>query len=310
MSKVLITGGLGNLGSWLTDYLLQNTDMEVYVLSSKPDYYPLSRPYHLLTADVSDLEALKSCLMPYSFDYVYHLASVNDTFVADYDHLAYRINVVGTQNIVKVLASHPIKKFVYLSTFHVYGSQQGQINENTECKAPHSYGSTHLEAEKIVAAHFEENRYAIFRLSNSYGCPRLSNNNKWYLVLNDLCRQAFTNQKIQLLSNGKPTRDFIWMGDVCDILHQSISHPELNGIFNLNSGQLFSMYQIAERVQKAYQHYSGQTILIALNDEDTKAHTSDWYLSNEKLQKVISFSFHNKIESEAIRVFERLEKDL
>lgn len=310
MNRVLITGGLGNLGSWLTDYLLHNTNMEVHVLSSKSNYYPLSRAYHLLTADVADFEALKSCLGSYSFDYVYHLASVNDTFVADYDQLAYQINVLGTQNIINLLPKESIKKFVYLSTFHVYGPQKGQIDENTQCHPPNSYGSTHLEAEKIVSSQFDKNKFAIFRLSNSYGCPRLSNNNKWYLVLNDLCHQAFTNQKIQLLSNGKPTRDFIWMGDVCEVLYQSISHPHLIGIFNLNSGQLFSMYQIAEKVQKAYKDFSGHNISIFLNEEDTKAHISDWFLSNEKLQKVISFSFQNKIEAEAIRIFKLLKKDL
>jgi UDP-glucose 4-epimerase len=308
MSKVLITGGLGNLGSWLTDYLLQNTDWEIYVLSSKPNYYEFSRPYHLLTVDITDKEALDNVLKPFAFDYVYHLASVNEIFVAGYDELAHRVNVLGTQNLIDVFGSKIPKKWVYLSTFYVYGAPKGVIDEHTICAPLHSYGSTHLLAERIFQSQIPEKNQAIMRLSNSYGCPKLPNNSKWFLVLNDLCKQAVEHKKIKLLSNGKPTRDFIWMGDACEILYQSIRNEEIYGVYNLNSEQVYSMYEIASFVQKAFFEYCGQEIEVEVNTEDQKEYKEDWHLSNQKLINKLPFEFHNQIASEAQKIFKLLEK--
>ena len=57
------------------------------------------------------------------------------------------INTVGTKNLLEALNLTNLKNFVYISTFHVYGLTEGDIDENTELNPKNDYALTHLFAE-------------------------------------------------------------------------------------------------------------------------------------------------------------------
>ena len=121
LGKILITGGLGNLGSWMTDYFYKQ-GYDVYVLTRKALYTLPNIKYTVLEADISNITNLKTVIGQYEFDYCIHLASYNEYFYEEYHQKALMINTLGTRNLLDILKDQNLKKFIYFSTFHVYGA--------------------------------------------------------------------------------------------------------------------------------------------------------------------------------------------
>ncbi len=303
--KILITGGLGNLGSWLSEYF--SYDYDVYILS-KNIKNKLGCKYKILQADITDIEDLKLKLN-FDFDYCIHAASYNEFFHKNYAKKGLEVNTLGTRNLIEVLEESQIKNFIYLSTFHVYGANSGVITEDHELNPKNDYASTHLFAEYYLKQFFHTHNFisVIFRLTNSYGAPKNINSSKWYLVLNDLVKSAYENQVITLKGNGKTVRDLIWMGDVCKVLESSLNIVS-NEIYNLSSGKTYRMMELAEKVQDVYQDRYGKKIEIIANKSDhTK--TLELKVDNSKIQKVIDFEFKDNLDEEIDSIFSLLEKN-
>ena len=305
--SVLITGGFGNLGSWMVEHFL-NKQYKVFVLTRKP--FESHYQVETIIADISDIGSL-NVLANYQFNHVIHLASFNEFFEDNYFIKALNINVLGTYNLIQKINTKEIKTFIYFSTYHVYGDLDGLIDEISFVNPSNDYAQTHYFAEKIVKQYCEkfDIPFSIFRLTNSYGCPKLSNNNKWYLVINDLCRQAFYNKKIVLKSNGNLFRDFIWMNDVCVItetfLKQNLSSNE---IYNLSSGNLIKILDLAIQIKEYFSKKCNQEIELLLNENDKNSYPKI-KISNEKLKSLIQFPFENKILFEIKKIFKYLEEN-
>lgn len=305
--KILITGGFGNLGSWLTKYFCE-LKYDVYVLSKNKHDILTQHNFTLISCDITNPEECKEKINNISFDYVIHAASMNDMFVDNYANLALEVNTKGTRNILAAIDKSQLKNFVYLSTFHVYGASEGLITEESPTLSRHDYATTHLFAEYYVKQfHYTDKLpYTIIRLTNSYGCPIDKKSSKWYLILNDLARMAIEQHQIVLKGNGRASRDFIWMGTVCEVLEKICRLPTApNDIFNLSGEQSFSTLEIANFVKQAAQEALDVNLQISINEED---HTmaSDLRVSSSKLKKIIDFKAKSMFIQEAKGVFQLL----
>ena len=147
--RVLITGGYGNLGSWLAQYFYQ-ANYEVFILSKNKKHFLSSLQHHFIECDITNLADCKNKLQNLQFEFVIHAASFNDTFMPDYASAALEINTKGTRNILDSINISSLKNFIYLSTFHVYGAVSGVITEETIALPRHDYATTHLFAEYFV----------------------------------------------------------------------------------------------------------------------------------------------------------------
>lgn len=306
--KVLITGGLGNLGSWLTTFFVNaNHEVSVLARNKRPILQELNFDY--ISCDIADLESCKKALSSRDFDVIIHAASVNDGFVDDYPTLALQVNTLGTRNILEAIKDTPPKHFIYLSTFQVYGKYAGDITEETPLETKNDYGNTHLFSEFYIKQFHQTHQlpYTIIRLTNSYGCPKDEDSSKWYLILNDLSKTAHQKQEIVLKSNGEAPRDFIWMGDVCQVFDKLIAHGPTNDFFNLSGELTFRMKEIAEFVRKAYLEKYGVDLPVKLNTADKSSFPEGFSVSAQKLKKIIPYECQPHFKDEAIKIFEFLD---
>jgi len=304
--KILITGGLGNLGSWMTKEFCES-GYEVYVLSRSAKNNIPDINYKLIIADITDFADLGKKLDT-DFDYCIHTASYNEFFLDNYPKKALEINTLGTRNILEILSKKNLKRFIYFSTFHVYGANSGVVNENSELKPKNDYASTHLFAEYYVKqfAATKGLDYIIFRLSNSYGAPTFINSDKWYLVINDLVKSAFEHGKIIIKSNGEPKRDFIWMGDVCKITKEMLN-VGVNDVYNMSSKESRKIIDIANIVKAQYQKRYNKTVNIEVNNNDKTVYTN-LIVDNSKLKKQLNYEMKNMLAVEINNIFDLLEK--
>ena len=308
--KILITGGLGNLGSYITNSFL-NLGYEVYITSSSknriPDFLsgvtiiPLQ-----LTNPHKGFEQVKGL----NFDSVIHLASYNKFLDKNYFWQSYRVNTEGTSSLIENLNIDHLKHFIYLSTYHVYGKNEGIITEEHRTNPLNDYATSHLAAEFIIRQHSLSSGLpaTIFRLTNSYGCPVNFNNVNWDLILNNLAMMAIKEKKLILKSSPTIRRDFICMSDVAKALNEFVSMKKPNNsgkIFNLSYGKSISLLQAAEEIRKAYLIYKGVEIPIEYKNNFNKSR--NLIVDSSLISKFISFKPQFRLMEEAINTFKLID---
>lgn len=306
--KVLITGGFGNLGSWITKYFA-TCDYEIFLLTRKENKIFPNIKYKVIECDITDLNILKEKLN-FNIDFCIHMASFNEFFLPNYPKKSLEINTLGTRNLLEVLSTKDLKNFIYFSTFHVYGASSGIVTENSPLNPNNDYASTHLFAEYYIKQfQFKHNlKYTILRLTNSYGVPTFVNTDKWYLVLNDLVKSAYEKNKILLKSNGKSKRDFIFMGDVAFVVGALLKIDATNEVYNLSSSTSYEILELAILIKKEYEKRYNNTINIETNENDKSSYT-DIIVKNDKLKSIINYETKNMLNEEVTKIFNLLEKN-
>ncbi len=236
--RVLITGGFGYLGGRLAQFLVSQTGDEILLGSRQqtepPQWLPQAKVVQTRWDSLAGLEHICSAV-----DVVVHLAGMNAQDCAADPIAALEVNAVATARLLQAAVRQGVKRFIYLSTAHVYGSPLiGVITEETCPVSLHPYATSHRAGEDVVRAAHQRGEIegVVIRLSNAYGAPAHKDANCWMLLVNDLCRQAVTTGQLVLRSAGIQRRDFVTLTDVGRaIVHLlDLSRQEVgDGIFNI-----------------------------------------------------------------------------
>ena len=317
MEKILITGANGYLGAQLCRHLSRRGFcITGLCYPAIPDDAHWQQQFdELVVCDVRD-EAKLAKIADKKFDAIIHLVSLDHHQSNDNPSFVTSVNVTPTWNLLDIFSKNGLKKFIYFSTIHVYGKNlQAAINENNPLQCASPYALTHYLSENICNyyAQNSEVKCVIARLSNSYGAPVFPDNNCWWLVVNDLCRQAWLNKKIILQSDGSPLRDFIHGSDVCQAVDILLQKGENNTVYHLSSGKTYTILELAEIVQKVYRKLYGATIPVSTSAQenilDFKLFSAAprYTVGNEKLQNV-GFAPIYTIEKGIEELFDYLEK--
>ncbi|MGA1823459.1 MAG: NAD-dependent epimerase/dehydratase family protein [bacterium] len=268
--NILITGGLGYIGGRIAHYLKEKApDSHIFLTTSERERRPplWTDKFTIVQMNLLDEDSIVNCLENKNIDVIIHLAAVNEIDSMKNPELAFEVNTQGTYRLLYVANENRIKRFIYFSTFHVYGEISGSvITEETPTKPFHPYAITHRAAEDFVAFfnHYHKIRTLIFRLSNGYGYPMDKDINRWTLVFNDLCRQAITSGRIVLKSSGKQHRDFIPLQDVVRaVYHFLFAVPDNwgDGLYNLGGNCSMSILDVAKNISNVYKTKYNKDIL-------------------------------------------------
>lgn len=308
MTRTLVTGGLGYVGSRVVESLYSSGhDIAILSRSGRPVGSPLGP--RVITADLTDAATL-SGLADEGFDCCVHAAGLNHSNLPGYPELALRVNALGTRNLLAAL-SGSVGRFLYVSTVHIYGRLEGMIDESTPPSPLGDYATTHLFAEMYVRQ-FQDSAgisAAIVRLSNGYGAPRTMRGEAWNLLINALARDALRRGKLTLASNGTPLRDFVWLGDVGAAVAALLSiRPASCEVYNLSYGRSLSVEEVAHRVASRVAARTGRLIPIERNLSDTRHHPEQLEIRNRKLMAVCGLRFSDKIDEEIDLALDLLER--
>jgi UDP-glucose 4-epimerase len=258
--KVLVTGGGGYVAGRLCAYLLSREN--VFVTSISRRKYDSFAP-NMLTRVIdwnSDQSMLELCR---NNDVVIHLAGMNAKACAADPVAAHEFNAMATLRLLKAAQATNMKRFIYMSTAHVYGSPLfGRIDEKTLPKAVHPYATSHRTAEDAVLAANSEGcvEGVVLRMSNAFGRPLQTEVDCWHLLFNDLCRQAVSSPVLRLNGSGLQRRNFIPMSDVCAALYHLLTLPSdklRDRLLNLGGNWSPTIYECAEKVSNLTYELNG-----------------------------------------------------
>lgn len=249
--KILVTGGMGLVGGRVAQALADQGD-EV-ILGTR---HAQVSPAWLAEANVVEMDWLsKDSLISAcnGVDAIVHLAAMNDAECLRDPVAALEVNGVNTVRLLEAAKTAGVRRLVYFSTAHIYGSPlAGQIDEATLPSCKHPYATSHRAAEDVVLAASDKLATIVLRLSNGFGRPAHALVNSWTLLVNDLCRQAITQGSMTLRSSGLQRRDFVTLHDVGRVVSHMLNLPDAmigNGIFNVGGGKSMQVIDMAEMIQ-------------------------------------------------------------
>jgi UDP-glucose 4-epimerase len=230
MTRTVVTGGAGFLGSHLADELA-GRGHQVIVFDQKPSA-SLPAGAEQVVGDLGDFELL--CQTLAGADYVYHLAALADLNRArELPRETAQVNVLGTVNLLEAARRAGVKRFVFSSTIYVYSSE----------------GSFYRASKQACEAYIEEFEqrfgldYTILRFGSLYG-PRADETNGMYRLL----RQAAKEGKVRYQGQPDDAREYIHVADAArlsaDILAPEYAnqHLVITGHTALRARDLFTMF--------------------------------------------------------------------
>jgi UDP-glucose 4-epimerase len=253
--RILITGGFGYLGGRLAQFLANQAGYTVLLGSRQqtrpPDW--LSHVEVIQTRWDSPASLEQICI---GVNAAVHLAGMNAQDCTADPAAALEVNGLATARLLNAAIKQRVKRFIYLSTAHIYGNPlAGVITEETCPTNLHPYATSHRAGEDVVRAAHQRGEIEgiVIRLSNGYGTPTHKDANCWMLLINDLCRQAVITQEMVLRSTGLQRRDFVPLTDACRAIGHLLALPRQDlgrGIFNVGGKTASTVWEVACLIQK------------------------------------------------------------
>jgi nucleoside-diphosphate-sugar epimerase len=238
MKKILIVGGAGYIGGYLTDLLIQN-NYEVTIFDSLVYETRFLKNANFIFGDIRDTDLLKSTIK--KFDVIIWLAAiVGDGACAVDASLTNDVNFLS----VKWLADNYKGKIIFPSTCSVYGINNELIDESAEPNPLSMYASTKLAAEQYILNNCKN--YLIFRLGTLFGVSDSYSRLRLDLVVNALTTKAVHKEKLTVFG-GEQWRPLLHVKDVSTAILHGLQ-KELTGLFNL-SYKNYTIHELALEIQ-------------------------------------------------------------
>jgi UDP-glucose 4-epimerase len=256
MSKILVTGGAGFIGSHIAEELLRHGHT-VTVLDDLSGGFVdnLVEEITFVQGSITDATLVNDLFEKSGFEYVYHLAAYAAEGLSHFiKRFNYTNNLIGSVNLINASINTGVKCFVFTSSIAVYGaSPELPMTEETPTHPEDSYGiAKHaVEQELKVCKDMFDLDYIIFRPHNVYG-ERQNIGDKYRNVVGIFMNQILQGKPMSVFGDGTQTRAFSYIGDVAPVIVASIDVPKAyNQIFNIGADQPYSVNELARCVSQA-----------------------------------------------------------
>jgi NAD dependent epimerase/dehydratase len=255
MSKVLVTGAGGFIGSHLTEELVkQGEQVRAYVRYNSRDERGLlddlpeeiQNQIEVVPGDLKDPDGIKKAVKGCSK--VFHLGAliaIPYSYIHPFDFI--QTNVVGTAHLLNAcLEEETLERVVHTSTSEVFGTAQYiPMDEKHPLQAQSPYAASKIAADKLAESYYLSFGLPITTLRpfNTFG-PRQS----LRAVVPTIISQAINDKKIRL-GNTRPRRDFLFVRDtVRGFIEMGKCEAAVGKVVNIGSGTDTSIEELVKKV--------------------------------------------------------------
>jgi nucleoside-diphosphate-sugar epimerase len=282
MARVLITGGAGYVGGWLTDRALEaGHDVRVYDLLLYEDRY--LKPVDFVAGDVLDAQRLAPHL-EWADTVVWLAGLVGDPACALDPALTNKINL----ETVRTLCDTFDGRIIFPSTCSVYGAQDTMLDEQSPTNPLSLYAQSKLDAEKIFAQRRPDS--LIFRLATLAGLGDAYSRIRLDLVVNLLVVRARLIGELEVFG-GNQYRPLLHVRDVATAIVPHLDSAA-RGIYNLGTENV-TILELAQRVVERVGEATIRVVDVPFQD------TRNYRVSFARAQQELGFESQHSI-NEAI----------
>jgi dTDP-glucose 4,6-dehydratase len=302
--KVLVTGGLGFIGSNFCRYMLsENSDIELInvdkigIGANPASLHDIEndKRYTFIKGDIDNPQLMSRLI--HQVDAVVNIAAethVDRSIVDPYVFL--QNNTLGTYTILEAIRKHNHKaKLLQVSTDEVYGEAlEGSFTENSPLKPSNPYSASKAAADMFVLSYHKTFGLdvSITRCTNNFGPYQLPEK----LIPKTIIR-ALRDLPIPIYGSGKNIRDWICVQDHCEALATVLKKGNPGEIYNVSAGNEIPNVEIAKKIISLL--HKPESLITFV--EDRPGHDTSYSLDSSKLRSSLGWqtkcSFEKSLES-------------
>ena len=326
MKKIVVTGGLGFIGSNLIDLLISKNYFVINIdkVTYSSNFYNTlehknSKNYKFLKCDIKD-KKLKNILFKYKPAAIFNLAA--ETHVdrsIDSPESFIQSNIVGVFNLLECFKEYSKKhksKLIHISTDEVYGDiLSGRSSESYPYQPSSPYAASKAASDHLVSSYVRTYKIPamVTNCSNNYGPKQHPEK-----LIPKLIYNILNNKPLPIYGKGTNSREWIYVKDHCEALLKVFTKGKIGEFYNIGSNKNLNNLQVSKTLINTSKFITkigkkvkivfvkdrpGHDVRYALNSNKIKLKlgwkpktnfrqgiklTFDWYFKNKKYFKSLS----------------------
>jgi UDP-glucuronate 4-epimerase len=264
MSRAMVTGGAGFIGSHLCELLLREGDQVVCFDNFDNFYDPdikirnveeinkkFPDRFKLITGDIRNAEHLQEAFQKNRIDLVVHLAARAGVRPSIEQPLLYQdVNIRGTTVLLEACKEYKVKDLIFASSSSVYGENQRVpfSEKDLDIQPISPYGATKRAGELLSYSyhHLYGINIACLRIFTAYG-PR----QRPEMAIHKFTRLIDRGEKVPMFGDGSSRRDYTYIDDLIEGIRIVIHHHRGFEIYNLGESQTTSLRELIRLIEEA-----------------------------------------------------------
>ena len=300
MQKIIVTGGLGFIGSNLIELLLKQNFIVINIdkISYSSNFYntkefKTNKNYSFIKCNLNDKKKLSSIISKFKPDGIFNLAA--ETHVdrsIDSPEEFIKSNINGTFNLLEIFKKFVIKnkksRLIHISTDEVYGDVlKGRSDENYPYKPSSPYAASKASSDHLVYSYIRTYNIPaiITNCSNNYGPKQHPEK-----LIPKLIYNILNNRNLPIYGNGKNSREWIYVVDHCEALIKIFKKGKIGEFYNIGSNIDLNNIEISKNLinisKKIIQ--LGNNVKIKFI-KDRPGHDLRYALNSNKIRKKLKW---------------------
>ena len=313
MKKIIVTGGLGFIGSNLIDLLLQkkyfviNIDKVTYSSNFyNTKEFAKNKNYKFIKCDINN-KKINTIFNKYKPVCIFNLAAEThvDRSIDDAKSFIYS-NILGVYNILECFKKYSLKnkksKLVHISTDEVYGDiLTGRSDEKYAYKPSSPYAASKASSDHLVYSYVRTHNIPamVTNCSNNYGPKQHPEK-----LIPKLIYNILNNKALPIYGKGKNSREWIYVKDHCEALLKVFQNGKIGEFYNIGSNKNLNNIQICKTLLKI-----SNKINVAKNNvkikfvKDRPGHDFRYALNSNKIKKELKWKPKTTFEKGILNTF-------
>ena len=313
MKKVIVTGGLGFIGSNLIELLIKKKFFVINIdkVTYSSNFYNVKqfkkiKNYKFLKLDINNKKLLR-ILFKYKPSCVFNLAA--ETHVdrsIDNPNNFIQSNIVGVYNLLECFKKYSQKnksRLIHISTDEVYGDiLKGRSDENYPYKPSSPYAASKAASDHLVSSYIRTfNLPAIVtNCSNNYG-PRQHPEK----LIPKLIYNIINNKPLPIYGRGTNSREWIFVKDHCEALLKIYLKGKIGEFYNIGSNKNLNNLEVTKIILTNYKKRFKLGKNVKINFvKDRPGHDIRYALNSNKLKKELKWKPKIKFKDGIIQTIE------
>ena len=296
MKNILVTGGLGFIGSNFIkhifnkyNYNIFNVDLKTYAANYDNISEDINRSgrYYLSLYDINSAKDIRRLVRKNKINYIVNFAAESHVDNSINDSTPFiQTNINGTHSLLSLLHDCPsVERYLQVSTDEVYGSLSEEDNaftENTPLQANSPYSASKASADLLCRSFYESFNYPILitRCSNNYG-PNQHEEKLIPLMI----KNAKAGKKLPVYGDGRNIRDWIHVSDHCSGIDAVLHGGKIGEVYNIGGKNEVRNIDIVKTILKLLDKDEDQIEFV----KDRLGHDWRYAIDNTKIQNELNW---------------------